>query len=336
MSDAPPPYPDGTEPTFIPAQPAGAPTPLPVYPTIRSAYPDPAPPATWGAAAAYQMPYVDPNWLSNDPLVTHIVQGFGGWWQRVWKTFARSWRSLLPIIALTSGLPALVFVLTTMNQRNRWATLMAAPTPQESQAQLDAHLHALLSVELKILGLVLILGVVTAFTSGIGWSAAIWTITKHAVGEPAPFGSAMTFGARKCLRLAGWFLLYGLIVCIGLVCCILPGLYFAVAGGLIAPIVIFRRETAIGESFRLVNRNFGAALGRLAALVGLTAGVSVAVGVVRLALPSDGLGGVISGVVGVAAALPMSIVLIIGVMLTYVELQAREQPLNSAGLNSAL
>jgi hypothetical protein len=335
MSDMLPPYSDGTELPSMPPQPRGAPTPVPPYPVLPS-YPNPGQPATWGATVGYQVPYVDPNWLSNDPLVTPTIQGFGGWWERVWKTFSRSWRAVLPIVALTSGLPVLVLVLATQSERNRLGGLLDVQQPNETQAQLNAHLHALLSAELKVIGVGMIFAIVGAFIGGIGWSAAMWTITKQAVGEPAPFGHAMKFGARTCLRLGAWYLLYGLIVGAGIVCCLLPGLYFAVAGSLIAPIVIFRRDAAIRESFRLVNRNFGATLGRLASLVGLIVGTSVVIDVIRLAAPSSGVGGVISNVVGAVAALPASILLIIGVLLTYAELQAREQPLNSAGLNAAL
>ena len=48
----------------------------------------------------------------------------------------------------------------------------------------------------------------------------------------------MVYGLKNFPRVFGWLLVYGLMVMIGGACCLLPGLYFAVAGCLIVPLVI--------------------------------------------------------------------------------------------------
>ena len=187
----------------------------------------------------------------------HPGGGFGAWWNTLWSAFARSWKQLLPIVAITSALPGIILAIVGVELLSRGFTVV----DNGETGDVTAHW----GVFGAFVGLAVALGIVALFAAAIGWSGAMWLVTRQAAGAPASVGEALAFGARRCLRLGGLLVVVGLMVAVGLVACFLPGLYLAVAASLVVPFVIFDRGTsAIGGSFRLVNRNFGAVLGRLA------------------------------------------------------------------------
>jgi hypothetical protein len=198
-------------------------------------------------------------------------------------------------------------------------------------------------------GLGVVLGIVSLFASAIGWSGAMWLVTRQAAGAPASVGEALAFGARRCLRLGGLLVVVGLMVVVGLVACFLPGLYLAIAASLVVPFAIFDRGTgAISGSFRLVNRNFGAVLGRLVIMYLLVGAVS---GVVNLIVSSI-VGGSMTNatanaspsagaIVGEAVfsaivAVPTTMFLIIGILMTYSQMRARAVPTTAHDLVNSL
>jgi hypothetical protein len=92
----------------------------------------------------------------------------------------------------------------------------------------------------------------------------------------------------------GWSIVSVVMIFVGLILCVVPGLYFMVALSLFSFAVIFERGTVqIGRSFQLVNNNFGAALGRVALLSRMYIVISLVVSCIS---------GVIIGVLGMSAS----------------------------------
>jgi hypothetical protein len=325
-----PPYP-GTQ---YPGQPPYPGTQYPGQP-----YPDPYPTGPYGAGTPYggQVPYLA------DPLVPHPGGGFSAWWNSLWSAFGRSWKQLLSIVALTSALPGILLAIVAVELLSRSFTVI------DDGVTSDVTVHW--GVFGAFLGLGAALGIVALFASAIGWSGSMWLVTRQAAGAPATVGEALAFGARRCLRLGGLLVVVGLMVVLGLIACVLPGLYLAVAASLVVPFAVFDRGTsAIGGSFRLVNRNFGAVLGRLLIMYLLTGAVSgvlnlivstIVGGSATTTTTTTGTGPSAGAVVGEAifsavVTVPTTSFLIIGILMTYAQMRARAIPTTAHDLVNSL
>ena len=167
-----------------------------------------------------------------DPLVPHPGGGFSAWWNPLWLAFGRSWKQLLPIVALTSALPGVLLTVVGVEFLSRSFTVV------DDGVNSDVTVHW--GVFGAFVGLGVVLGIVALFATAIGWSGAIWLVTRQAAGAPAKVGDALIFGARRCLRLGGLLVVVGLMVAAGLVACFLPGLYLGVAASLVVPVCDLR------------------------------------------------------------------------------------------------
>jgi hypothetical protein len=265
---------------------------------------------------------------TEDPLVTPATEGFNGWFRRLFATLRRSWRSLVLISLTTYAAPvALVSALLALASRN-----LVVAADGTARTSFDTGLLA--TIVLGALGAVL----VTSFLTAVGNAAAVWSVTREAAGHPAPLGSALGFGFRKAFRLWGWSLLYSLVVLVGICACVLPGLYFALAGCLYVPLTLYVGSgNPIGLSFSLVNRSFGAALGRMVLLVLMVYGVEIALSIplqfLRAASATAGLVGSLA--VQVVTA-PLALVLTIGSVLLFAELWAKHVATTTGNLDAAL
>ncbi len=327
-----PPYPGAPYPE---AQYAGAPYPGAQYP--RQPYPDPYPSGPYGAGTPYggQVPY------RADPLVPHPGGGISAWWNSLWSAFGRSWKQVLPIVALTSALPSILLGIVGVELLSRSFTVI------DDGVTSDVTVHW--GVFGAFLGLGLGLGIVALFAAAIGWSGSMWLVTRQAAGAPASVGDALAFGARRCLRLGGLFIVVGLMVVGGLIACVLPGLYLGVAASLVVPFAVFDRGTsAISGSFRLVNRNFGAVLGRLLIMYLLAAAVSGVINAIVSTIVSgsatttttdttpSGSALVGEAISSAVVAIPTTIFLIIGILMTYAQMRARAVPTTAHDLVNSL
>ena len=187
--------------------------------------------------------------------------------------------------------------------------------------------------------LVVMLGaVVTMLVTAIGWGAGIWAVTQAAAGYPADLAAAFTAGVRRLGPMFGWYLLYSLMVAVGAVACLLPGLYLAVAGSLFSFVIVFERErNPFGRSFSLVHRAFGQVLGRVALLGLVTIGASCVVSLCGNLLGGGlGLVGFLMGDIATALlTAPVGVLLLVGLLLTYTQARARQEPVSTAGLWAA-
>lgn len=303
----------------------------------------------------YQVPYgspgqPDPSGFGGPPAADPLTAGpyptFDGWMRRLVRVVGRAFGPGLAILALCTLVPSLLAGgLTLWFQQTRLAGYSTVtPGQQLTAGQLKDMLGALggfLAVELAA-------SAVVAVATSIGWVAVLRLMTDQAAGRPTSIGAALRYGARRGPLLWGWYLLVSLVVMVGLCACVVPGVYLAVALSLIAPIVTFERgQPAFTRSLRLVHTNFWPTVGRL-----LLLGLAVAVATYLVSCVFGAVTGVGSGLAepshqpGTVAlaldvlfssllALPISLVEVAGVLVTYAELRGRQEPLTSTDLAEA-
>jgi hypothetical protein len=166
------------------------------------------------------------------------------------------------------------------------------------------------------LGSVVVSLVVGAFV----WSAAVFVAVQDAAGRPAGPLQGLRFAARRAVPLMGWWLLAMLLVAIGTIMLVVPGLVLTVLfyGSLLGVVVVERR--GIGRSIELSMGRFWPTAGRL-----------VVAGLVwqLVAVAADRIGGGFTdGVVGALAQAGLMLVvaqLLTGVaVVTYAELRSHD------------
>jgi len=282
-----------------------------------------------------------------DLLVPPPGSGFDGWFSRVWATFGRNWKPLVAINAITSALPALVLVAlvgaVVFSPLGDDLRTFFEKSQQVSPPQADETIHLPdfpVGAFFLIWGLAMVGAIVIMISQAAGIAGSTWVITRQAAGLSTGVGAAIRYGATRMFGLWGWYLLAGLIVGIGLVLCILPGIYFGLALALFIPVYLFERANPIGRSWSMLHANFGPLLGRLAALLGAVLVVQVALSLfqqVFLLVAGRGFGQqLVIGVVSMVLSLPIAGILISGLTVTYAEQIARMYPVTAAQLAAQL
>jgi hypothetical protein len=284
-----------------------------------------APPPPY-AYTPYGYGYAGTGWADPDPLVPHPAGGVADWWRQVWLAFARSWRPLALIVVITNAAPVVALALLG----SWWVGRSFSLVDSADGVGQDVIIHwGVVGTFAAIAG---IIALVSVFLYAISWCAGMWTVTRQAAGLPASVGRALAFGARHCLRTGGVLIVVGLMVAIGVVACVVPGLYLGVAASLVVPFLVFDRGVgAISGSFQVVNRNFGAVLGRLLIVYLIAAIPSVVVSTITLGLRSATLdsspaASVVPAVLDGVVAVPIAMFTIVGVMLIYAQMWARAIP----------
>jgi hypothetical protein len=114
----------------------------------------------------------------------------------------------------------------------------------------------------------LILVVVGAFI----WGAAVLIAIRDAAGQPVTVTEALRFATSRALPLMGRWLLAGLLIVLGAILCVIPGLYLAIVyyathgkssrpASLLGVVVIERR--GLMRCFDLISGRFWRTTGRL-------------------------------------------------------------------------
>ncbi|HEY1485610.1 MAG TPA: hypothetical protein VGF84_05880 [Micromonosporaceae bacterium] len=323
--------PPGGNPAYPPPGAPGYP-PAGGYPPPGAGYPGAGYPGATGypgpAAAGYPA-YpggAGPGAYPADPIVPAPAGGFGDWWSHLWSVFGRSWRGLIPIVLLTYSLPAIVYSLITGGWQSRLVT-------NSGDGGVSVHWGASIRF---FLGTVIFV-VVAAFLAAVGFGAATRYVTRQAAGSPESLGDALRFGVSRAGRLAPLFVLAAVMVLIGLALCILPGLYLGLATSLVGPIALYEHGPGvIARSFRMVNRNFGGVLGRLASLVGMLFVLGIVISCIGAAFGGGRAGATTSGIISAVLEAPLTALLFVGLLLIYTQLRAKEVPTDTRTLNAAL
>jgi hypothetical protein len=279
-----------------------------------------------------------------DPLVPEPGSAFEGWWSRVLAVY-RANVGMLSVIFLLSGVPSVVLsiALLATGAMNSLISYDARGVPRVDTELLPALFCGLFTFLL-----------LSYFLSALGWAAGIQAVTARAAGQEVTIGGALRAGLRRAAPLWGWYVLAGLLTTVGACACVLPAFYLGFAVSLFSfPVIFERGRNPIGRSFGLIHANFGPALGRVAMLAGIYIGVGFAVslaGTVLVAIVSGGTGPsflpqpgqtvtgaglaaqIVSSVIQGAVGLPLTAFLLVGLMITYVQMRRTEEPITTPQL----
>lgn len=243
---------------------------------------------------------------ADDPLVS---RSFAEWFSKIIGVVSRSWQPLV-VIQLAAALPGLI--LGGLIQG------FLAPDPTRYASPEAAGLAAGASV--GVLLAVLISVVFALFAQG----ASVFVAVRDAVGRPAKAGEALSFAAGRALPLFGWGLLAALLLVVGFLLIVLPGLYLAIVfGAALTGVVVIERQ-GIGRTFALVNRRFWPTAGRLVVvgLIALVYNLVVEFTIGALAGPGTFVGTLLAAVL----TLPVSLISVGVAIVTYAELRHHENP----------
>src|SRR4051794_20949680 len=306
-----PPYPGSGEPPRPDAGPPPEPGQYPGHPYTGHQYPgSPNPAGQYPGGGQYPGAQYPPGqygggqpafpgaYAATDPLV---ATSFSDWWSKVIGVLSRSWQPLL-IIQLATVVPGMLV-----------AAVVTAAAGTDS---------TVVSVAGMIVGVIgsLILFVVALLAQG----ASVYVVGKQASGQEVGAGPALTFAAGRALPLLGWGLLAGILVTLGFLVLVLPGIYLLVVfGATLTGVIMFERE-GLGRTFALVNPAFGQTLGRLLTFVLAALIYSAIAGTIITALV--GPDGFVADLLRNILTLPVTFASVGVAVVTYATLRNRENP----------
>jgi hypothetical protein len=238
-----------------------------------------------------------------------VSRSFAEWFSKIFGVVARSWQPLV-VIQLVAALPGLVL--------GGLAEGLMTPDPTSYSSPEAAGLAA--GATVGVLVAVLISVVFALFAQG----ASVFVAVRDAVGRPAKAGEALSFAAGRALPLFGWGLLAGLMLVVGFLLLVLPGVYLAIVfGATLTGVVVIERQ-GIGRTFALVNPRFWPTAGRLVVvgLIGLVYNLVVTFVIGALA----GAGSFVATLLSAVLTLPLSLLSVGVAVVTYAELRNRENP----------
>ncbi|MEV6602468.1 hypothetical protein AB0M36_37305 [Actinoplanes sp. NPDC051346] len=320
MSEYPAGRPDDEQPHTSGGSPSGAPDNQPPSGLPESGW-------TGGSVAPGYGAAPQPGWYASpdDPLVS---PNFGGWWTRAFALLSAAWRPMA-VVQLFWALPLVlldVFII-----------LAPVETETGTNGEFTGGLLVALLISLGTDLVAMLLSFVTLL-------ATVQILVQRATDQPVSVREALMTGLRRAPAMLGWGLLSGLLIMVGLLFCILPGLYVALAMSVLPVVVLLERGNGIGRAFELFHANFGAAIGRVATTAGVMLAFTLAGGALVLGLqPTDALSGddVTVGVALTTAIISTTVSIISNVVVSpllltaYADMRARHEPFSTAYLRPA-
>ncbi|WP_100447586.1 hypothetical protein [Glycomyces xiaoerkulensis] len=219
----------------------------------------------------------DPYWNTEDPSGSSsrfggdplVTDGFEAWWTASLRTVGRSWRTMGLILLVGVVLPRWVY--------GTYRTFTGPELDLDGLAWGEVGGMWWPGLPAAVVGG--LLGLVLLYLMGAAGLAATRTAAAEAAGGFLSVGEAFAFGLRRGWRFWPWLILAWLTVAVGLVLCVLPGLWALFALSLMVPAATFEhRRSPYARSVRLTHSAFWPALGRMiiVVLVLLVANVLIA------------------------------------------------------------
>jgi hypothetical protein len=208
-----------------------------------------------------------------DPLVTDT---FESWWHASFDVVQRSWRTVGLVLLIGVVLPR--WVLGAFNNNVR------APEVDVDVADWGEWVREYSpGVAVGVIGAILTLAAL--YVSGSAALAAVRTAAAEAAGGFLSLGEAFSFGFRRGGKFFLWLLLAWITIVVGLVLCILPGLWAIFALSLMAPAAVFEaHRSPYGRSIQLTHSAFWPALGRIIIVVMVAIAANLIISLVGLLL----------------------------------------------------
>ncbi|MCO8272902.1 hypothetical protein M1L60_20105 [Actinoplanes sp. TRM 88003] len=269
--------------------------------------------------AGYQLPY---GYYAGpaDPLVS---ADFGGWWQRSFALLGAVWRPMVQV-QLVWAIPLVaVGILTAIYGPDRTVDFTSTNPPEFDD---------LFGPLLVVLPFALIAVVLTL----VAQLATLDVLVQRATGQPVSVGRALLTGLRRFFPMLGWQILAGLVTIVGLLLCILPGVYVLIVFLILPVIVLVERGQGISRAFQLVHADFGPAAARLAVIVGMHIAFVIAEGIFSAVLnPTTAAGPgvtVATAVLSTAFSVATGVVMSPLLLTAYADMRARREPFSTAYL----
>lgn len=252
----------------------------------------------------------------DDPLV---ATDLSGWFERIFGVVRRSWKALL-LLAVVSAAPQVGLLHYTTRLQDR---LRAAPASVNDVGSLGDQMHGL-GLPLAITGLITV--VVTVLVQ----PAAIWLVVRQADGRDIDAVGAARFALKRALPLLGWSFVAGVLIVVGFICLVIPGVYLALVilptlGG----VVIIQRG-GITDCFALIRGRFWATTGRVLLYGLLALAYSSAVTTVLRAVADPGSALFIA--LDIVLTIPLAMTSVGFTVATYAELRHRRDRSDTAVL----
>jgi hypothetical protein len=236
-----------------------------------------------------------------DPLVPADL---GGWLRRVLDVVQRSLVPLLQIQLAAAVIGVLVSLIAGQ-------PLGGAEPTANTLAQVG-----------ELMGRGLIAVLVTLVVSAFASASSMFIAVRNANGEAVDLGTALSFAATRVLPLIGWSMLAGVLIVLGTLAFVIPGIYLAVVLLSCLTGVVVIERAGIGRAFALVSQRFWPTFGRMA-LVAVAA--LVVVGAVSLLTASVGPGSIAATVVQAVLAVLVGMVGTGVAVVTYAELRFHDR-----------
>lgn len=272
-----------------------------------------------------------------DALVTDT---FASWWNAALGVVARSWRTMGLILLIGAVLP-------------RWLLgaywLLASPDRDASEAAFtDGDWGAAVDESLPGLPAAIVgalLGLALLYLGAVAAMAATRTAAAEAAGGFLSLGEAFGFGFGRGWRLWLWLLPAWATIAVGMLLCVLPGLWAAFALSLMVPAATFEhRRSPYARSVQLTHSAFWAALGRLIIVVMVVFAVNIVIGLLGAVLAgvwSAVFSGWLASVFTVATEAVMALLLLVpmiwvlaAALCTYAWLRGRREPVSATSLSA--
>lgn len=263
--------------------------------------------------------------MPDDPLV---ARHFSDWTGKIVDVVARSWRPLI-VVQLILAVP--VAVLTALFDQSVGAdasSLQLSDITNQNAVTID-HPGTAAAAGVALVVVWLGFGAVTSL-------ASMWVAVRNAAARPAPLPSAFRFGAARAARLIGWEIVVAILVAVGLLALIVPGIYLAVVLlPTVLGVVAFERG-GISRCFALARGQFLPLLGRCCvALLVATAYSEVVLAILKVVY-GDGGSVWARQLTSSVLELPLDITLMAFLLVTYAELRGRHEPLTTQRLGVEL
>jgi hypothetical protein len=177
--------------------------------------------------------------------------------------------------------------------------------------------------------------------------ASLHVLVQRATGRQVSVRAAMLAGLRRVHAMIGWGILAGLLVLVGVVLCVVPGIYVGLVMVVLPAIVLLERGRGIGRAFELFHAKFGESLARVATI----AGIYLVGGIVQSAISGlligdldpnadpDATPSIATALFGSIVSTSFSVALIVIlaplILTAYADMRARREPFSTAYLMPA-
>ncbi len=261
----------------------------------------------------------------DDPLVSRDLNT---WFGKGFAAVGRSWKGMLVIQIIGAIVIGVLSAILGL-----WAENLVDLEVTTSGREFDFAPGPLIaSVVIFVVIAIVVQGAITLATTRV--------IVDDAAGRPTDLAAAFSLAKRRVAPWLGWSIVTGLLIVLGFIAIIIPGIWLGVVfGASILGVVVFERANPFERSFALIKGMWWSIFGRvLLLLLGTAIYTFIVDGILESLVTNDELSSrVVGEVLKAALLIPLTMLSAALYVITYAELRNREQPgVTSEGLAQAM